>query len=159
MKKHTLLLIIMLVLSSLLFGQESSGKLSKFGFGSSFFNLSDLYVSDYDLTNSIYLTMDFGYSFRLEPVFNFIIDEGMEQYSFGLGVFGLKEKEKFKIIYGSRVAIGSNEIFELSPTIGGEYYFIENFSLGSEIQLRGLSSDGDWVFITNTSIIVRFYFK
>jgi hypothetical protein len=102
--------------------------------------------------------MNITNKFRLEPVFGFVLSDGFEQFSIGIGGFGRKNISKFNLLYGLRLGISSNDIEVIAPTLGGEYYFIKNFSIGSEIQLKGLISENDVAILTNSSVIVRFYF-
>jgi hypothetical protein len=119
------------------------------------FNLTEY---AYEQTNSIYITINIGSKFRLEPKVGFALSDGSEQYSFGIGAFGRKPISKFNILYGLRLGYSSSETTMIAPTVGGEYYFIKNFSIGSEVQLQGLINEGDFVIMTNSSVIVRFYF-
>lgn len=155
-----LILLITLVTSQTSFGQESENQNqdSKFGLGVSLFSFTEyMYEYDYDLSNSIYFTMDVGDKLRIEPKIGFAIAEGYEQFSFGIGVFGKKPISKFDLIYGLRLGMNSNETKIIAPTIGGEYYFVKNFSIGSEVQLRGLIINKHWAVLTYSSVIIRFY--
>ena len=54
------------------FGQEDTIYSSKFGIGVSLFNLTELsYEYDFEPTSLIYLTIDIGSKFRLEPKISF----------------------------------------------------------------------------------------
>ena len=57
-----------------------------------------------------------------------------------------------------RFAYNSNEVLTIAPTVAGEYYFIKHFSLGCEVQLRGLIYGGELAAYTRSSLLVRFYF-
>jgi hypothetical protein len=154
----TLISLPLLVTQSL-FGQDDETTGSKFGLGVTLFNLSEYsFDNQFEPINSIYMTIDIGKKFRLEPTIGFAISEGFEQYSVGVGAFGVKPMSQFKLLYGLRLAYGNAETFAVAPTVGGEYYFVKNFSIGSEVQLRGLFNDGDWVVFSNASVLVRFYF-
>jgi hypothetical protein len=153
--KITLLALIMtLITIQTLYGQkqqyEPSG--SKFGLGAStgIFELAPI--------NSIYLTIDMGSVLRFEPVIAFEIAEGYREYSVTAGFFKKNPYSNFDLLYGLRFGLYREETTVIAPTIGGEYYFMEKFSLGSEVQLKGLITDDKLEVITNTSIIVRFYF-
>ncbi len=108
----------------------------------------------------------------------------------GVGLFVKKAKsDKFNLYYGVRTGIlntsleskdnfpyisGTNEEssngFYISPTVGGEYFFSDHFSMGGEAQFMysstSFESDDDYsdeeVTISTTStkaiIYVRFYF-
>lgn len=162
MKKRiaSLTLVLMTLLTSqIVFGQENENNESKFGLGVSLFNLTE-YITDYNdvPTNSIYMTINIGSKFRLEPSVGFAFADGYEQYAVGIGGFGKKSISKFNLLYGLRLGYSNSETTTIAPTVGGEYYFIKNFSIGSEVQLRGLINNGDWALLTNSSVIVRFYF-
>ena len=75
-----------------------------------------------------------------------------------MGAFARKPISKFNFLYGLRLGYSSNETTMIAPTVGGEYYIIKNFSIGSEVQLQGIINDGDFAVFTNSSVIVRFYF-
>jgi hypothetical protein len=140
-----------------IFGQENDSTKIKFGLGVSLFNMSE-YTYENISTNSMYLTLDIGSRCRLEPTIGFAFADGLKHYSFGIGAFGKKRISKFNLLYGLRIGSGSSERLFIAPTIGGEYYFIRNFSLGSEVQLRGSDYKGDWILFTNSSVLIRFYF-
>ena len=91
----TFFLTVLTIQSS--FGQEDENSRSKFGLGISLFNLSE-YV-DYDLPmNSIYMTIELGDKFRLEPTVGFALSDGYEQYFLGIGAFGKKPISKFNLL-------------------------------------------------------------
>jgi hypothetical protein len=138
-------------------GQEKDSTNLKFGLGASLFNLTE-YANEYQSINSIYMTIEIGNKFRIEPTIGFALSDGLSQYFIGIGAFCKKPISKFNLLYGLRLGIGSSERFVIAPTIGGEYYFIKNFSIGSEIQLRGSKANMDWTLLTNSSVIIRFYF-
>lgn len=153
------LIFFSILISHSLSAQEDEINTSKLGIGVSLFNLTEYtYESDYEPINSIYMTFDIGNKFRLEPTVGFAFSEDYQQYSIGLGAFGKKAISKFNILYGVRLGYVSGGTGVVAPTLGGEYYFIKNFSIGSEIQLKGLMNEGEWVVLTNSSVIVRFYF-
>jgi hypothetical protein len=161
MKKQIALLTLFLITlctTQSLFGQEDEINHSKFGLGVTLFNLTEYAYESDEPNNSVYMTIDIGSKFRLEPVITFVFSDESEQYSIGIGGFGRKSISKFNILYGLRLGKSSNENKLIAPTIGGEYYFIKNFSIGSEVQLRGLHNNGDWTVFTNSSVMVRFYF-
>ena len=113
------------------FGQENESVNSKFGLGVSLFNITE-HVDEQ--ANSIYVTINIGSKFRLEPKFGFVLYDGLEQYSIEIGAFGRKPISKFNILYGLRLGYSSsNETILIAPTVGGEYYIIKNFSIGSEV--------------------------
>jgi hypothetical protein len=159
MKMKILLLTLLISVLTIcpILGQENDSTDVKFGLGTSLFNLSE-YINESQSINSIYMTIDLSSKFRIEPSFGFALSDGLSQYFIGVGAFGKKTISKFNLLYGLRVGLGSSERFALAPTIGGEYYFIKKFSIGSEVQLRGSKANEDWTFLTNSSVILRFYF-
>lgn len=160
-KQITLLTLIVITFftTQSSFGQELENTNSKFGLGVALFNITEFeYDFDNSKSSSIYMTIDIGSKFRLEPTIGFALSDGFKQYSIGIGAFGKKPISQFNILYGLRLGMNSSETKIIAPTVGGEYYFIKNFSIGSEVQLRGLNNDGEWAVFTNSSVIVRFYF-
>lgn len=82
------LILMTLMASQSLFGQDDESSGSKFGLGVSLFNLTEyLYEFDYEPTNSVYMTIDIGSKFRLEPTLGFVLADGLEYFSFGIGAF------------------------------------------------------------------------
>ena len=158
--KNTLfVLLLILLINQNTTGQENENTGSKFGLGVSLFNFTEyIYEYDYEIFSSIFMTIDLGSNFRLEPLFGFSLSNGYEEYSLGIGAFGKKPMSKFNILYGLRLGFNSIETIIVAPTIGGEYYFIKNFSIGCEVQIRGLFFEGDWAVVTNTPVLFRFYF-
>jgi len=65
----------------------------------------------------------------------------------------------FTLLHGLRLSSYSNKNRVIAPTIGCEYHFIKNFSLGAEIQIKGIVNEGNWAVITNSSVLLRFYFN
>ena len=112
-----------------LFGQEEIPN-TKFGLGVTLFNINE-YTINRDGGSIIHLTIDLSHKLRFEPTIGFVFSEG----------------EK-----------GIHLLFPLS-SIGGEYYFIKNFSIGSEVQLNGMINGSSWLVFTNTAVTIRFYFK
>jgi hypothetical protein len=149
--------LITLFSSSSILGQENDSTRVKFGLGASLFNLTE-YAYENQSVNSIYMTIDIGSKFRIEPTIGFALSDGLSNYSFGIGAFGKKPISRFNLLYGVRLGYGSSTGLFIAPSIGGEYYFIKNFSIGSEVQLRGSVDSGDWILLTNSSVLIRFYF-
>ncbi len=149
------------LLTQPLLAQENENNGSKFGFGVHLFDIVDHnYFNDSSPLNSVLMTIDFNDKIRLEPSVGFSVSDGFDQYSIGIGIFGKKPKQNFNILYGLRLGYYSNEttkIAVISPTLGGEYFFIENFSIGCEVQLSNVLNDGDFSILTSSSVIVRFY--
>lgn len=142
-----------------LMGQEEKDSEFKIGLGASLFNIAD-YEWDYESasSNDIYITIDLNDKFRLEPSIGFVLSNYTESFSAGIGGFGKSMISDFNLLYGLRLGYNSNEMWTVAPTLAGEYYFIKHFSIGCEVQLRGLIYDGELAAYTRSSLLVRFYF-
>jgi len=156
------LLIMLVRISKNVFGQEEEKYGTKFGFGVSLFNLADYtYTNDNEAVQSILMTIDAGKYFRIEPTIGFVRLHRNGFYVLRLGLFGKQTKSKYNLLYGVRLGKNSEDIYEIAPTLGGEYYFIKNFSVGSEVQIKSIYDNdiypAQWGVMTNASIIVRFY--
>ncbi len=145
---------------------------------------------------NIYFPINISKNFRIEPdigIFSYDYDsddnqKNTNQFRFGVGFHYVKDYGSIKILFGARVG----SIFDFvtyenkyrkntekykttvlilfgGPSIGGEYYFANRFSLGAEAQLNYISlgeyeDDGDKVDATRTIIstraliLLRFYF-
>ncbi len=158
------ILLVTLLTSYSVFAQEDESTGSKFGLGVSVFNINEYLYEYSEPIAPIYLTFDIGDKFRLEPIIGFSLRERFSQLSLLVGAFRKAPISKFNLLYGGRIGysgIGNtgSEMFVIAPAIGGEYNFIRNFSIGSEIQLRGMKPKvGDFVAVTHSSFIARFYF-
>lgn len=160
MKLRTLLLSsLILFFGTNLLSQEEKDSEFKIGLGISLFNIAD-YEWDFESSrsNDIYVTLDINDKFRIEPCFGFSISNYSESFSAGVGGFGKSTISDFNFLYGLRFAYNSNEVLTIAPTLAGEYYFVKHFSLGCEVQLRGLISGGELAAYTRSSLLVRFYF-
>jgi hypothetical protein len=160
MNLRTLLLSsLILFFGTNLLSQEEKDSEFKIGLGISLFNIAD-YEWDYESANSndIYITIDLNDKFRIEPSFSFSISNYSESFSAGIGGFGKSTISDFNLLYGLRLGYNSNEILTVAPTVAGEYYFIKHFSIGCEVQLRGLIYEGELAAYTRSSLLVRFYF-
>ena len=140
-------------------GQEEKDSEFKIGLGASLFNIAD-YEWDYESSrsNDIYITIDLNDKFRIEPSIGFALSNYTESFTAGIGGFGKSIISDFNLLYGLRLAYNSNEILTVAPTVAGEYYFIKHFSIGCEVQLRGLIYEGELAAYTRSSLLVRFYF-
>lgn len=158
-QRITLLTVLLstLLLSQTLSGQEQKDEDFKFGLGVTFFNILDYAFEDGPL-NTFNLIMDFNEKFRLEPSVGFILAEGDLQYTFSMGAFYKKSISDFCLLTGIEFGVRNTDILEFAPTIGGEYYFIDNFSIGAEVQVSGMIIDGSTGLLTKSSLLVRFYF-
>lgn len=151
------LILIILLLSSVnqLSAQDQDS--TKFGFGATFFNMGE-YAYEFQAANTIYLTYDVSEKLRIEPTIGFALSKGLNQITVGVGIFKKKELSHFNLLYGARLGSGNSERFFIAPTLGGEYLIIKHFSVGSEVQLRVSEVSKTWSLLTNSSVIVRFYF-
>ena len=142
-----------------LMGQEEKDSEFKIGLGASLFNIAD-YEWDYESasSNDIYITIDLNDKFRLEPSIGFVLSNYTKSFSAGIGGFGKSMISDFNLLYGLRLGYNSNEMWTVAPTLAGEYYFIKHFSIGCEVQLRGLIYEGELAAYTRSSLLVRFYF-
>mgnify|MGYP001106567073 CR=1 FL=1 len=160
MTPRTLLFLsIISLFGNHLMGQEEKDSEFKIGLGASLFNIAD-YEWDYESSrsNDIYITIDLNDKFRIEPSIGFALSNYTESFTAGIGGFGKSMISDFNLLYGLRLAYNSNEILTVAPTVAGEYYFIKHFSIGCEVQLRGLIYEGELAAYTRSSLLVRFYF-
>jgi hypothetical protein len=157
MKKAHLILIILVLSCHYLCAQEVKSPQRKFGIGVSLFNLSE-YLNESSFGNSIYLTLNTKGNFRFESTFGFVFSKSQSKYSLGLGAFKFKDLSDFRILSGIRLGLSDGNVIAIAPSLGGEYYFNDHFSIGSEIQLRGTLDNSDFRFFTNTLVLARFYF-
>jgi hypothetical protein len=157
MKLTFLIFLLVGVTSNYLFGQEQENINIRYGLGASVFNLPE-YLYEFQSVNSIYLTMDMKDNFRLEPTIGFALSKGLKKYIIGVGLFKQKPISNFSLLYGLRIGFGNDKLYFVAPAIGGEYFIIKKFSIGSEIQLRGSIHRGEFTLLTNSSLLVRFYF-
>jgi len=160
MTPRTLLFLsIISLFGNHLMGQEEKDSEFKIGLGASLFNIAD-YEWDYESSrsNDIYITIDLNDKFHIEPSIGFALSNYTESFSAGIGGFGKSMISDFNLLYGLRLAYNSNEILTVAPTVAGEYYFIKHFSIGCEVQLRGLIYEGELAAYTRSSLLVRFYF-
>ena len=155
--KKTLFILMIALSSHCLFAQEFKSPQRKFGIGVSLFNLSE-YLNESSYGNSIYLTINTKNNFRIEPTFGFTFSKSQNKYILGLGAFKYKDISNLRIVTGIRLGLSDGNIFAIAPSLGGEYYFNDHFSIGSEVQLRGTIESGDFTFLTNTLVLARFYF-
>ncbi len=160
MKLSTLLLMsCIFCFGDNVLSQEDEKSQFKMGMGISLFNIAD-YEWDYESSrsNDIYVTIDLNDKFRIEPSIGFALSNYSESFSVGIGGFGKKKISDFNLLYGLRLGYNSSQILTIAPTLGGEYYFIKHFSIGCEVQLRGLIYEGELAAYTRSSLLVRFYF-
>jgi len=165
-KKIPFTIFVSLMFSShLIFAQNSEKEFPKFGVGVSLFSLTQyLYEYDYEPSSSFYLTFNVKEKLRFELEYGFVSSKNYEQITWGIGTFGRVPYTNYNILYGLRFGSTTKEVGSiktgtgfLAPAVGGEYYFLKHFSLGSEVQLRLVIGNNSSVF-TNSNVIVRFYF-
>jgi hypothetical protein len=157
MRKTLVTFILIVILSQYLLSQELKNPQSKIGIGVSFFNLTE-YLFESSVGNTIYLTINRKNNFRLEPSLGFSFTDNQSKFIFGVGAFKQKELTRLNLLTGIRLGLSDSKIYFIAPTLGGEYFFDEHFSLGSEIQIRGSFKRRDFKLLSNTSIMLRFYF-
>lgn len=136
---------------------------NKVGLGVSLFNMQDLYLLADGISywGTVYIPISVSDKFRFEPDFGFRQDElGEFLWNLGLGFFSIKEKEDLNYYYGIRTEIYHTEYLYVGPTVGAEYFLSKQFSLSAEAQLRGNFYYTDLFGLnTNTSVMIKFYFK
>jgi len=149
-----ILLFAVMILSNSAIAQDKAYR--AFGIG---VNVLDIEGIISGAGSTVYLPINLGPGFRLEPLLGFNInsekyDNDSESSSndvkLGLGIFPTMRKGNAVIYIGGRlgIAFGSSEYknpngdvtsdqsefsFGLSPVIGGEYYFNPHLSLGGEM--------------------------
>lgn len=158
-KKRTVIVLFMLnlVILNSAFGQEKQAKNAKIGLGVSLFNYLD-YGAVQGLYNLIYVPIDRGELLRIEPTIGFLRIDNEQRYFVGFGVFGRKTKEKINLLYGARLGVDSRNDVVVAPTFGAEYYFVDQFSIGAEVQLKASTFAQKWIYQTNSMAMIRFYF-
>ncbi len=154
-------------------------------------------VKSYD--SAIYIPITISPAFRIEASVRYSESEDKRDdykyerssYEFGIGAFGTSKPRDFIVLYyGARLAYingeyensnnyyylgspGRDEEFDgyrISPILGFEYFIIKNFSIGGEVELYFLKTEGeivdDGVKVdieenangTYTRAILRYYF-
>lgn len=147
---------------------EPESKL-KVGIGVSLFNYADIYYEDeLEALTSIHIPLDFK-GVRIEPSFGLVTGKISEtKLDFGLGAFIKSNIERFNVLYGLRLGIitgdlgfGGGNYKSIAPTVGGEYFLHDKFSIGCEAQLKGIVFyhyyTTSTLLYTNGVIMVRFY--
>lgn len=155
--------------------------------------------SYYSSGAKIYMPMDISPSFRLEPYFMYLDDEidstggsgpstdSISLIEFGAGAFATRKLNPSTLLYfGAKLSYlnveqeditptstrtSDGDGFQIAPTLGFEYFFNENVSLGGEAlwfyaeidfddysSVSGPSSDSIASTGTDTEVILRFYF-
>jgi hypothetical protein len=142
-------------------GQSDSPEYGKFGIGISSANLLDLLItSEYLMySSSVYLPIGVTEKIRLEPEIGFAITRDERLYTLGLGLLGMTRFERSAGYAGLRAGTWNAEIHHVSLVLGCEYFLSERFSLGGEVQLRSLFVDRDLIVLTNSMLLIRFYFS
>ncbi|MGD0709755.1 MAG: hypothetical protein ABR968_01095 [Bacteroidales bacterium] len=174
--KKTIIIFGLLALnhafSSITYGQKSDTSKFKIGFGISLLNINDFetYSSEegyVPYSTSISIPMTFRNHFRMEPELGFsrVIgkNNNFNNYiSMGLGLYFLHSKRELTLLYGVKLGADINNIYE-ALAIGGEYFFSPRFSLGGMFMLKLTQTEkilpNNTALSTNSSILLRFYFK
>lgn len=199
MKNFKLLLIVVLFLfnEELIFGQSDSISIIKpFGMGLHIehFGLNNRGDINNGLANKVLLSISPINKLRLEPEIGFkfnSVDANQAVY-LGLGIFTMIQKERLNFYFGLRLKYsiikwedfqietinGNSTIitiynkikrFSIGHTLGCEYYFGNNFSLGGEfafvygtiniIEPEPIYSDGKSnTMSSDIGLFIRFYF-
>ena len=163
MKKVTvffLFLFLTIIFNNSLSAQDKEYR--AFGIGVNVLDLSGVIYGD---GATIYLPINLGPAFRLEPFLGFSsisydwegdADDSETNMELGLGIFPTIRKGSAVIYVGGRIgmAIGSEEdkdsngdvwveysdfSFGIGPALGGEYYFNPHLSLGGEMSIMFVS--------------------
>lgn len=140
--------------------------------------------------SNVYLTIIGSSNYRFEPEIGFwrytsSSDNHKSTYNnlrLGCGIFPITtQKGKTNLYYGFRLGIvhsttsseynsdddrESKTDFYIGPSIGGEYFFNDHFSIGGEAQLNYISigqfnGDNDYkesVIVNKNTIVLRWYF-
>ncbi|PJA53470.1 MAG: hypothetical protein CO167_07285 [Candidatus Marinimicrobia bacterium CG_4_9_14_3_um_filter_48_9] len=175
--------------------EEIKTDATKVGFGVMFHDLYQIVMYSGE-TPTFYVPIDFG-TWKLEPFFSYYNSTSTQndgdEYSttvknLGLGLFWKTNFIKTSIFYGVRVGTYSDiysreyknypeDNYEnslkgtyVAPTVGGEYFFSNHFSLGGEISFERLiskqtSNNSPYyeptellTYNTNPHITLRYYF-
>jgi hypothetical protein len=145
---------------------------------------------------NIYVPILIRSKFRIEPELGWfrssqsgdITEYSFTSFRYGLGIFSATQKQKMHLYYGLRLGINRTSIsyksaefflsnegtsktdFFIGPSLGGEYFFSDHFTLGGEAQLNYISIgqfDGDRspsnevsesAWATRTLLFLRWYF-
>jgi len=162
MKKISLYTSLLLI-SFIGFSQEENDLSNEksFGLGTKIIdNIGNFSAYGFDgRIQTIYFTIDLNDKIRIEPELAFSLNSGANYFEYGLGLFGKKPITKFNFLYGLRFGGNTEESGYFAPTIGGECFIIDNFSIGSEIQVMSIVRRGDSVTFTSTELVARFYFN
>ncbi|MFC4309042.1 hypothetical protein ACFPN2_08120 [Steroidobacter flavus] len=115
---------------------------------------------------SVYLPIDIGESFRIEPHLRYAKNEARNDVDFdktldvGVGVLGLRKVgEAARVYFGARLSYIESEYrsqpsgfifsqdvdgFAVAPTFGFEYLFGQHLSLGGELEYRFVDLEGNF---------------
>lgn len=157
---------------------EQTDKLKTFGIGIevSKFSWSDIYSNLSNPVTSLTLTINPQKNFRIQPVIGSIMQKSKSDFfeeevkssaiNFGLGLFGLKQKDKVAITYGldfnymvlkdkyeadgfdDDITTEGNAL-KIGPALGAEYFFSPNFSFGANIGLKYFSVTNEAIYFDN----------
>jgi len=158
-KRIAYLLLLIGSISATSFSQDSRKNEFKIGLGVALFNLTDTEYFVYpDASQTIQVPIDINKRYRIEPYLGFSISSIQSQISLGVGAFRKFSIPKYHTYVGIRGGYAIDGVTTVAPTVGGEYFPIENFSFGAEVQLRAYFTSKETTIHTNALILVRFYF-
>ncbi len=177
-KNFISILIILLISFDTYCQSKDSVMLKPIGIGLHIeqFKIADLLNEQLAPVNKLVLVLNSNNNFRIEPELGFRTgksnDVNNSVLAFGIGVFGMNQRNKLNLYYGGRfeyakVSISETEMYSsdittlmIGPAFGAEYFLSEIFSLGGEMSLlyTHLSSGTNYYWSTNTGLFFRFYF-
>ncbi|MCK4359769.1 MAG: outer membrane beta-barrel protein [Candidatus Cloacimonetes bacterium] len=196
MKRQILILsLFMFLIWNNAYTQESTQqKQVQFGLGIGISDIKDItqLFTDAGIAPQVFLPINISSKFRIEPGIAYFqtssertnYESSSKIFSIGLGIFPMTPKGAINIYYGARIGFihatssyksggsysseESGNGFYVAPTIGGEYYLSNSFTLGGEAQLRYVSykekdEDDDeestsTLMGTRTIFFIRVYF-
>ena len=192
----TFSVLILLIWNNVYTQEPPPQKKTQVGIGVSITDIKDLfqYIEGAGPpATEIFIPINISPTLRIEPEIGFFqsssenenFKSSSKSFSFGLGIFRMNLKDGINLYYGARLGLTrtsssfeysyngsatdeqSVEGFFIAPTVGGEYFLNNSFTLGGEAQLRYASSSGkdedDEEMTTSTTatralLFIRFYF-
>jgi len=164
-----ILSLFMFLIWNNVYTQESTQqKQVQFGLGVGIADIRDIIqlFSDAGIAPQVFLPINISPKFRIEPGIGYFQtssertnwESSSKTLSLGLGIFPMTLKGDINFYYGARLGLmhvtssykeshngysysdeASGNGFYIAPTIGGEYYLSNSFTLGGEAQLRYVS--------------------